>query len=372
MALSLPIRGCHNGASVARWSTQIEELKKKYTDKYVVVDKERPELARFRDTYGTVKTVNMSGRALVEFADYHLNIGWYDIDPMFLRWSISRRPQGEGSPARESPRRQEARRRAARRPGNPPPSQPRPANNPSPTSSPPPRRRCRQARSGESASAGRKARRRPETSRHAAAKVDRSKMSVADMLAAARAGKGGAAKPAAAPVASRRSPIGAPPKKPRKKLAEAPAPAAPSGEKIDKKSKMTIDQMCDWCRVQRARREIDTGHTGVGAIRLTPSHEKCRLLLRLANVDLLPVDVFLIVLAFTNDLASLGFIFLRHEHLRRRPAHPRGSPPSPAPDIVDLMPASSSAATITPASSSFSAVATTTTCSGCSGLLAIE
>ncbi|MEX2092679.1 MAG: hypothetical protein WD971_08375 [Pirellulales bacterium] len=64
---------------------QIDELKRKYTDKYVVVDKERPELARFRDTYGTVKTVNMSGRALVEFADYHLNIGWYDIDPSCLK-----------------------------------------------------------------------------------------------------------------------------------------------------------------------------------------------------------------------------------------------------------------------------------------------
>jgi hypothetical protein len=54
----------------------IDELKRKYTDKYVVVDGSRPELARFRDTYGTVRTVNMSGRALVEFANYHLNIGW--------------------------------------------------------------------------------------------------------------------------------------------------------------------------------------------------------------------------------------------------------------------------------------------------------
>src|SRR5690606_30110321 len=52
---------------------------------YVVVDVERPELARFRDLVGQVKTVNMSGRALVEFANYHLNIGWYDIDLDYLK-----------------------------------------------------------------------------------------------------------------------------------------------------------------------------------------------------------------------------------------------------------------------------------------------
>jgi len=31
---------------------------------------------------GSVKTVNMSGRALVEFDGYN-NIGWFDIDPAF-------------------------------------------------------------------------------------------------------------------------------------------------------------------------------------------------------------------------------------------------------------------------------------------------
>src|SRR6187399_993471 len=61
----------------------IEQLKKQYTDKYVVVDQSRPELQRFRGLTGAVKTVNMSGRALVEF-DGYANIGWYDIDPSFL------------------------------------------------------------------------------------------------------------------------------------------------------------------------------------------------------------------------------------------------------------------------------------------------
>ena len=47
---------------------QIEQLKDEYTDKYVVVKGERPELRRFQGLTGTVRTVNMSGRALVEFA----------------------------------------------------------------------------------------------------------------------------------------------------------------------------------------------------------------------------------------------------------------------------------------------------------------
>jgi hypothetical protein len=63
---------------------QIESLKQQYTDKYVVVDETRPELARFRGLAGQIKTVNMSGRALVEFDAFN-NIGWYDIDLDFLK-----------------------------------------------------------------------------------------------------------------------------------------------------------------------------------------------------------------------------------------------------------------------------------------------
>lgn len=57
----------------------IEELKRKYTDKFVVVDASRPDLRRFEGFTGTVKTVNMSGKALVQFDAYD-NIGWFDID----------------------------------------------------------------------------------------------------------------------------------------------------------------------------------------------------------------------------------------------------------------------------------------------------
>jgi hypothetical protein len=62
---------------------QIEKLKQDYTDKYVAVDASRPELARFKDTVGQVKTVNMSGRALVQFQG--ADIGWYDIELDFLK-----------------------------------------------------------------------------------------------------------------------------------------------------------------------------------------------------------------------------------------------------------------------------------------------
>jgi len=66
------------------FSDSVEALKNQYTDKYVRVSTPAPELARFHDAVGQVKTVNMNGRALVEFMDYHLNIGWFDIDPSCL------------------------------------------------------------------------------------------------------------------------------------------------------------------------------------------------------------------------------------------------------------------------------------------------
>ena len=68
---------------------QIEKLKTDLTDKYVLVDATIPELARFEGHVGQVKTVNMNGRALVQFDTWN-NIGWYDIDVDCLR----RAPRG--------------------------------------------------------------------------------------------------------------------------------------------------------------------------------------------------------------------------------------------------------------------------------------
>lgn len=57
---------------------QVEQLKRRYTDQYVMVASERPDLARFQGVVGQVKAVNCSGRALVQF-DVNNDRGWYDI-----------------------------------------------------------------------------------------------------------------------------------------------------------------------------------------------------------------------------------------------------------------------------------------------------
>ena len=62
----------------------IERLKADWTDKHVVIDSRAPELARFAQATGIVKTVNMNGRCLVEFEQFN-NTGWYDIDPTALK-----------------------------------------------------------------------------------------------------------------------------------------------------------------------------------------------------------------------------------------------------------------------------------------------
>jgi hypothetical protein len=77
----------------------VEKLKREYTDQYVIVDDKRPELRRFKGMTGTVKTVNMNGRALVEF-DGQNNRGWYDIDIDFLKVIDEPLPKEE-KPARK-------------------------------------------------------------------------------------------------------------------------------------------------------------------------------------------------------------------------------------------------------------------------------
>lgn len=52
-----------------------EALKREWTDQFVEVSSDRPELARFNGRVGRVVTVNQNRKALVDFADG----GWYDI-----------------------------------------------------------------------------------------------------------------------------------------------------------------------------------------------------------------------------------------------------------------------------------------------------
>lgn len=77
-----------------------EKLKQKLTDKWVVVDPAAPELKRFANWTGKVRTVNMNGRALVEF-DGPVDIGWYDIDPAFLTVVDAPKPKAPPAPAKK-------------------------------------------------------------------------------------------------------------------------------------------------------------------------------------------------------------------------------------------------------------------------------
>ena len=76
-----------------------EQLKSELTDKYVVVDGSVPELKRFANFTGQVKTVNMNGQALVQF-DTPEDISWYDINPTFLSVVDAPKPKEKAAPAK--------------------------------------------------------------------------------------------------------------------------------------------------------------------------------------------------------------------------------------------------------------------------------
>jgi hypothetical protein len=89
----------------------IERLKSEWTDKYVVVDSSAPELARFAQATGLVKTVNMNGRCLVEFDQFN-NVGWYDIDPTCLK--VIPKPLPRPAEVKEKPTKPAAAKEAAK------------------------------------------------------------------------------------------------------------------------------------------------------------------------------------------------------------------------------------------------------------------
>ena len=235
----------------------VENLKREFTDKYVVVDVEQPELRRFEGMTGVVRTVNMSGRALVEFDAYN-NIGWYDIAVDFLKVideplekeeaaaapAKEKKPAAKAAPAKEEPAAKAA-----------PAKEEAPAATPTADGAMSVDDILAAARGGGGGAApAAPAESTPEPAAEAPAeaaapaapaeKVDPSNMSVDDILAAARGGGGGAAP--AAPAESTPEPAAEAP------VEEAPAeevveePAAPAGS-VDKDS-MTIDEILAYCR----------------------------------------------------------------------------------------------------------------------------
>jgi hypothetical protein len=218
----------------------IEKIKQDYTDKYVVVDPQRPELARFADVVGQVKTVNMSGRALVEFLDYHLNIGWYDIELEFLK--VVDKPL---------PKAKEEKKPAPKAEAKPAEAKAAPAKAAAPAGKPSTADILAKLKGGAGAAPA-----TPVAKKEAPAaapsgapgKVDRAKMSVADMIAAAKGG-------AAAAPAAKSEPA---PKAESAPVAKAPAAESASPEKSEggilkiDKSGMSIDQMVAYCREKDA------------------------------------------------------------------------------------------------------------------------
>ncbi len=179
---------------------QIDKIKREYTDKYVAVDASRPELARFGDLVGQVKTVNMSGRALVEFIDYHLNLGWFDIDLDYLKVVDKPLPKETKKPAAKKPA-------------------PKPA--------------AKQAESsGEKKLSPLEMARMQGAGGKPAAKA-KAKPSTADILAAAR----GATAPAAKSEPKASAPV---------------APAKAASGKVDR-SKMSVAEMIAYCREKDAQ-----------------------------------------------------------------------------------------------------------------------
>jgi hypothetical protein len=52
-----------------------EQIKRDWTDQFVLVNPQRPELKRFDGIVGRVVTVNWNNKAVIDFQDG----GWYDI-----------------------------------------------------------------------------------------------------------------------------------------------------------------------------------------------------------------------------------------------------------------------------------------------------
>ncbi|MHB8898428.1 MAG: hypothetical protein ACYC6Y_06750 [Thermoguttaceae bacterium] len=76
---------------------RVEKLRAQYTDQYVVVDSDLPQLARHKGKIGRVHTINTNGRALVQFGIGD-DRGRYDLDLAWLK--IVHKPVPKEPPAK--------------------------------------------------------------------------------------------------------------------------------------------------------------------------------------------------------------------------------------------------------------------------------
>ncbi len=223
----------------------IENLQRQFTDKYVVVDEAIPELARFGGHVGQVKTINMNGRALVQFDAWN-NIGWYDIEVDCLKVV---------DPAEFEAKKAEAKKEAAK-----------PAAKAAPAAAAKPAAAAgggakkstadilaaaRANKSGAAAPAP-----KPAGDKPAAAKPAGGKMSTADILAAARAKKAAEGAPAAeASSVAVEEAEAEPASTPEATLPEGtgkPAKAG-GGTSLPTGRRPTVPEILAWCRAHDAK-----------------------------------------------------------------------------------------------------------------------
>lgn len=205
----------------------IENLQRQFTDKYVVVDESIPELARFGGHMGQVKTINMNGRALVQFDAWN-NIGWYDIEVDCLKVV---------DPADFEARKAEAQKEAAKPAAKAAPAAAKPAAaGGAKKSTADILAAARANKAGGAAPAAKPA------GDKSAAKPAGAKMSTADILAAARAKKaadaGGAAveEPEAEPASTPEA------------VTPAARPAAAGAASLPTGRRATVPEIMAWCR----------------------------------------------------------------------------------------------------------------------------
>ena len=224
---------------------QIEKLKREFTDKYVVVDGERPELRRFKSMTGIVKTVNMNGRALVQF-DENQNTGWFDIDldclkivdaPAAKSSGEAKGREAASKPAADKP----AAGKAGASPAGPAAKAPAKAAGPKPGAGPSVADILAAARGGTAAKPVPPA--APSPSKTDAKKPAAAPMSVADILAAARSGQ-----PAPASAAPAAEPVVQTPAAPASPAVSAvPAKSAAPAAKVGELPKATSEILA-FCR----------------------------------------------------------------------------------------------------------------------------
>jgi hypothetical protein len=222
----------------------IDKLQRDFTDKYVVVDETIPELARFGGHLGQVKTINMNGRALVQFDAWN-NIGWYDIEVDCLKVV---------DPAEFEAKQAEATKEKAK---------PAAKAAPSEAAKPPAASGAKRSTAdilaaarankggGAAAPAAKPAVEKPAAAKPAIAKPAGGKMSTADILAAARSKK--AAEGSAATEATTGA-VEAPEAEPASTPEATAKPAkAAGGSALPSGRRATVPEILAWCREHDAK-----------------------------------------------------------------------------------------------------------------------